>query len=138
MSDYFTELKEGAEQLDALAEVYMEDKEFLPNDAVMDRIWEACLRLFKKHGGYYDGGHLRFDRLDWDRLPWWAAQTLDGWMPYSSVPRNGSLGFALGYSPASMDAHLRNILEIAEGREHRELDFPITYKGQKNRKTCKN
>lgn len=39
-----------------------------------------------------------------------------------------SLGFALGYSPAAQDARLRNILEIAEGRETVELDFPIVFK----------
>lgn len=122
---YFRELAAAADELTAKADAYMAGKEFIPNDQVIDRIWAACLKLFERHGGRYSGGGtLLFDGLDWESLPWWAAQTLDGGMPYASIPRDGSLGFSLGFSPASQDAHLRNIMEIAEGRETEELNFP--------------
>ena len=129
MSDnLFARLAAGAEDLDRKAEAYLSDKEFIPSPDVAERIWQASLRLFKKHGGTCsDKGYMRFAELDWDALPWWAAQTLDGWMPYSGPPRNGSLGTLLGYSAASLDAHLRNIMEIAEGRETEELYFPVTF-----------
>ena len=122
----FDELIQGAEELTEKANAYMEGKEFLPNNEVTDRIWKASLKLFERHGGKFsENDTLLFDGLDWEALPWWAAQTLDGWMPYSAVPRNGSLKFSLGFSPAALDANLRNIMEIAEGRETEELDFGI-------------
>ena len=125
----FRRLAAGANELDRKAEAYMADKEFIPNDEVKYRIWRASCALFHKHGGTCDkDDYMRFCDLDWDALPWWAAQTLDSTIPYGEVPRNGSLGFSLGYSAASQDAHLRNIMEIAEGREQHELDFPVVFK----------
>lgn len=127
MSDYFKQLVAGAETLDAKADAYMASKPFLPNDEVIDRIWAVCLRLFKEHGGRYEGDTMVFADLAWDDLPWWAAQSLDGWMPFVGESKNGSLAYALGHSAASRDAHLRNIMEIAEGRETEELTFPVTF-----------
>lgn len=128
-SNIFVRIAEGAEEITCKAEAYLEGKEFLANDDVRDRIWQASLKLFEQHGGSFSGKerYLSYENLDWDALPWWAAQTLDGWMPYSQPPTKASLGHLLGYSPESQDAHLRNIMEIAEGRETDELDFPVTF-----------
>lgn len=114
--DYFAAIRERADQITKMAQEYLDRLEFLPNDVVMDRIWQAAQKIFEANGG---------DNGDWTKLPEWVANTMDGWMPYSGVPRNGSLHFSLGFSPTSQDAHLRNLLEIVEGRETEELDFPV-------------
>jgi hypothetical protein len=110
--DYFTQVKNRCDELDKLANAYLAKFEFLPNDQVMDRIHAVAFKIFK------DANE------DWDAVPEWVASCMDGWMPYTGYS-NGSLHFALGFSVASQDAHLRNLMEIAEGRETKELDFPV-------------
>ena len=77
------------------------------------RIWKIAADLFAQH------------KENWDNLPEWAANVIDNGVPYCSSPKNGSLFYSLGYSVVSRDAHLRNLLEIAEGRETQELNFPV-------------
>ena len=69
-----------------------------------ERIHKAAFELFKISGE------------NWDAIPDWAATVVEGGMPYYGVPRNGSLKFTLGFSVVSQEAHLRNLLERAEGR----------------------
>jgi hypothetical protein len=53
--------------------------------------------------------------------PWWVNEVCDGHIPFSSIPSNRSLYFTLGWAITANDACLRNLLEIAEGRETMEL-----------------
>lgn len=126
---YFEIMKNGVAELDKKANEYLSDKEFISNDEILERLWKYCLELFYANGGEKDqSGILDFENLNWENLPWWARSALDGHLPYSSIPENGSLNFSLGFSSASFDAHLRNLFEIAEGRENKELDFPFLFK----------
>lgn len=91
----------------------MDKFEFIPNEEICSRIYNKALELFTMADE------------DWDKIPEWAAYVMDGYIPYSTKSHNGSIFHALGFSCVSQDAHLRNLLEIVEGRETKELDFPI-------------
>src|SRR5262245_49887817 len=109
---YFTDLANASRELDQKAQAYLDQFKFLPNDIIINRIIDAAKDLYERVDG------------DWDQLPDWAAAVMDGHIPYTDY-KNGSIGFALGFSVVSRDAHLRNLLEIAEGRTSVELDFPV-------------
>lgn len=111
--NYFQAIAFRVEQIDELANAYLKKFEFLPNDQIMDRIHAAAYKIFKDKNE------------DWGAVPDWVSSTMDGWMPYTPGSRNGSLYHSIALSLPSQDAHLRNLLEIAEGRETKELDFPI-------------
>lgn len=101
------------EELDRLGNAYLDTLPFLTNDEMCQRIWVKAHEIYKAANE------------DSDAVPDWVLTTVDGCVPYSQPPRNGSLRYLLGYSLASNDAHLRNLLEIAEGRTTKELDFPV-------------
>ena len=111
--NYFEQINKRVEELDALGEEYLAKLDFLPNDVIMDRIHAAAYKIFTGA------------KEDWKAVPEWVASCMDGWIPYSGGSRNGSLFHALALSVVSRDAHLRNLLEIAEGRETKELEFPV-------------
>lgn len=53
-------------------------------------------------------------------------EILDGWMPYTQIPRNGSLWFSLGFSVVAMEANLRMMREYFIGSEPiLGMDLPI-------------
>lgn len=110
---YFNEIITNAESLDTLANMYLDKLPFLTVQETAERIEAASYKIFEAAG------------RDWDAVPWYVAQVVDGCMPFYGIPRNGSLRFALGFSVASQEAHLRNILELVEGRETKELEFPV-------------
>lgn len=110
--NYFAAIAYRASELDALGEAYLSGLPFLPDDEVVERIVNAAYRLFEESGE------------DRDAIPKWAASCVDGWIP-GQPPSNGSLYYALGWSIVSQSAHVRNLLERAEGRETKELPFPI-------------
>jgi hypothetical protein len=114
--NYFDAIKRRTEELDVLGQAYLNKFDFLPNDQICDRIWAAAKKIFLDKNE------------DFDSCPWWVAQTIDYCLPYSTIPKNGSIYFSLGFSSVSQDAHLRNLLEIAEGRETMELDFEVLAK----------
>lgn len=111
MNNYFESITEACDELDRQGNEYIDRFDFIPNDEICKRIWNAANKIFKDSGE------------EWNLVPEWVANTMDGWMPYANIPRNGSLFFSLGFSCVSQDAHLRNLLEIAEGRETKWLDF---------------
>ncbi len=111
--NYFEALNKEVEKLDALSNSYMNGKTFIPSDEMAGRVYVRAEQLFDEAKG------------DWDKLPWWASEALDGWVPFTPVDRPGSLFRTLSLSVAARDARLRNLLEIAEGRETQELDFPV-------------
>ncbi len=112
---YFKAIAYRVGQIDTLAHEYLNTFEFFPNDAICERIWNAALSKF-------EGSTKKWDD---ETLPEWVLLTMDGRMPYACESRNGSLFYSLAFSPASRDAHLRNLLEIAEGRTAKELEFPV-------------
>lgn len=111
--NYFKALTEECEKLDDLGQKYLDKFEFLPNDQIAERIFRVAKRLLQEAND------------DWNKIPEWAAMCLDYGVPYTQRSKNGSIFYALGFSCVSQDAHLRNLLEIAEGRETKELDFPV-------------
>lgn len=115
MSDYLQQLMDGADELSAKGEAYLRNLPFLPNNEVAERIFKRAWEIFKASGE------------DFDAVPDWVASSVDGTVPYASESRNGSLAYLMGYSPEARDARLRNLLEIAEGRETQELDFDFVY-----------
>lgn len=111
--DYFEEIRKSVEEIDKLANAYLDKFEFISNEEMGDRIHAAAYKIFK-------GANE-----DWNSIPDWVASCMDFHVPYMSVSQNGSIFYALAFSCTSRDAHLRNLLEIAEGREEKELDFPV-------------
>jgi len=105
--NYFAAISKRADELTARAQAYLDGLPFMPNDNVMGRLWEIAQAI---------------DTADGEN-PDWVDSTLDGWIPFSGVPRDGSLFFALGYSPTAQDARLRNLLEVAERRENVTLEL---------------
>ena len=114
--NYFVQIMEECEKLDEKADAYLSKLPFMPNDDVAERLHKAAWKQFK------DAGE------DWGAIPDWVADIVDGHMPYYGIPHNGSILFSLGFSVASQEAHLRNLMEIAEGRETEMLDFPTVVK----------
>ena len=112
-ADYFKMISDRADELTRLANDYLNKFDFLTNDEICQKIYKKAWELFKQADENFNA------------IPEWVALTVDGWMPYTCRSRNGSLHYTLGFSPASQDAHLRNLLEIAEGRETKELPFPV-------------
>ena len=111
--DYFKAISFRASQLDDLANAYLSNLPFLSNEQVLERLWVKAKEIWNQNGGDFNG-----------KSPEWVENWMDGWQP-CSTPQNGSIYFSLGWSVASQDAHLRNLLERAEGREIKELDFAI-------------
>jgi hypothetical protein len=114
--NYFAAISFRCNQLDEMGQKYLDKFEFLSNDAILNRLWKIAQKLFKDK--------CNEDWAQIDKIPDWAGNYLDGWIPYAPS-RNGSLFYSMGYSVVSCDAHLRNLLERAEGREKNELDFPV-------------
>lgn len=117
--NYFQAIAARAEQLDELGRKYLDSLPFLPNDEVIQRIFVRAKQIFEEA------------EEDWEAVPDWVASTMDGWMPYATLPNNGSIYYSLGYSVVAHDAHLRNFLEIAEGRTDQRLDFPCLAEKEK-------
>lgn len=113
MTTLFVDLAERAAELDSLGQAYLDSLPFVSNEEICERVWKRANEVFAAAGE------------DWEAVPEWVANTMDGYIPYSQIPRNGSLHFSLGFSVVSLEAHLRNLLEIAEGRTSVELDFPV-------------
>lgn len=109
----FHGLIQRGEELDRLGAAYLEKLPFLTSQETAERLHIAAMRIFEAAN------------REWYAVPDYVAMIADGVMPYFHPPRNGSLHFTLGFSVTSQEAHLRNLLEIAEGRESAFLDFPV-------------
>lgn len=118
--NYFAAIVFRVNQIDELAQTYLDKFEFMSNDQVMDRLWIFAKQEWKDKCN-----------SDWETfnenpncVPDWISNWMDGWVPFAP-PSLGSLYDSLAYSTVSMDAHMRNLLERCEGRETKALDFPI-------------
>jgi len=109
----FDQIRKEAEELDRKAKEYLDSVPFMSTDRCMRKIYIKAKQIFDESGE------------DWENIPEWVALTMDGWMPYSTIPNNGSIGFSLGFSVLAMEANLRHLVEIAEGRTDKELDLDV-------------
>ena len=107
----FQELVNKANELDRKGQEYLDKLPFIKSEDIAERIHQIGLEIYRKNNE------------DLDKCPDWIMDLFDGCVPYYGVPRNGSLAFMMGYSPAAQDALLRNFLEVLEGRETELLDF---------------
>lgn len=110
---YFSDLSKKCDELNALGQAYLDSLPTIPNDEVVNRIMTRAHQIFEENNE------------DWDKIPEWVGFVLDGHVPYSLPPKDGSINALLGHSMVSQEAHLRNLLEIAEGRTTEELTFPV-------------
>lgn len=109
--NYFETITDECNKLDELGQAYLDKLPFMDNDTVVQGIFKKAKEIFESHNE------------NWETIPEWVANTMDGWMPYAGIPKTGSLFFSLGFSVVANDALLRNLLEVAEGREEKFLDF---------------
>jgi hypothetical protein len=124
--NYFAAISFRCQQIDDLAQAYLNQFEFMSNPDILEKLWEVSQEKFKAINN------------DWERcseLPEWMINFLDGWTPYAPS-KNGSLYHALGCSCLSADAHLRNLFERTMGRETKELPFPILAEHEVVNKLC--
>jgi hypothetical protein len=124
--NYFDAISFRCQQIDDLAQAYLNQFEFMSNPDILEKLWEVSQAKFKAINN------------DWARcneLPEWMIDFLDGWTPYAPS-KNGSLYYSLGYSCLSSDAHLRNLFERTMGRETRVLPFPILAEHEVVNKLC--
>lgn len=110
----FSYLEKFVEEIDAAANEYLDQFEFVPSDEIANDIWRLAWDTFKAHGE------------DWGKAPSWACEIIDCGVPYcGDGHRDGSLWYALGLSLASQDAHLRCLWEnLKNGTDH-VLPFPV-------------
>lgn len=115
---YFADLEKQVSILDHLATAYLNQFEFMATDDMCDRIHQLCWKIFEEHGEEFGVvPEIYRDELE---------SVVDGTMPYITYAlKPGSLKKSLALSMASVDAHLRNLLERLEGRTQNKLAFWI-------------
>jgi hypothetical protein len=104
---YFSAISKRADELNAIGQTYLDKLPFMSNDAICQRLWDIAWEIDAAGG----------------ENPDWVESTLDSHIPYGVIPRGGSLYFSLGFAAVANDACLRNLLEVAEGRETEKLDL---------------
>ena len=110
--DYFSAIKRRADELNEEGKKYLSNLPFMSNQDVLDKLWKIANEKYD-----YDRWCKSFDNC-----PWWVDAIFDGLAPYGEC-NNGSLYYMLGRAVVAEDALLRNLLEIAEGRESKELEL---------------
>ena len=111
--NYFVQLSKENGRISLLAEQFLSDYEFVPNDILATEIHIKAWAIFKEHGE------------NWETIPEWVADVVDWAVPYTTPSNNGSIGYLLGYSSASNDAHLRAYYENVINGSDIDLDFPV-------------
>lgn len=117
----FQKLTDRCDALTEIAQAYLDTLPFIPSDECCERIWKwAWDNVAKDEQGHVDWPEDGWDDTDPRSLPY---EILDGGIPFSNVPRNGSLQYALGWSIVAQDANLRSLLEFVEGRQSEWIRF---------------
>ena len=93
--NYFEAISHRADELNVEGQSYLDRLPFMDNEAVCERLYELAVEIDEQPG----------------ENPDWVDSTLDGHIPFGSVPRNGSLFFTMGFAVSANDARLRNLLE---------------------------
>lgn len=116
LMNYFTELTERCSLLDERGREYLDTLPFMSNQDVVKAIWNF---LNEKHLP----DNKEYKDLDWNKLNELEAQIYDSGVPFSSIPKNGSLKFSMGFSVVAWEAKLRNVYEhLVNGAQI--LDLP--------------
>lgn len=103
---YFTQISTHCTLLNEIGQKYLDTLPFISNEEVIQLIWTKAYDIFESMG-----------RWECEDLPDWVADTIDSGVPYSEIPRNGSLHYSLGFATTAQDACLRAYLEWVEGRD---------------------
>lgn len=116
--NYFSKISEGCDKLTEIGQTYLDSLPFIPSGEAAERIWNKARSIFDSLGG---------DEKAWEdeNLPQWVADTMDWAVPYTQIPRNGSLHYSLGWSVVAQEANLRALLEYVEGREPEQRKFQM-------------
>lgn len=118
--NYFTVLEQNQQKLEAKANELLKGR---PEKSLDDLASENC----KLGWAWFNS-----ENKNWDKVPEVVAAIADGWLPFSEdfVNSNGSLGFTLGLSMASLEAHAWALNDFLSGKtsEYEEPDFPLVAK----------
>lgn len=111
---FFSDLSKRCDQLSEVAQKYLDTLPFISSEECTKRIWNWAWEQVDKD----DRGDVIFnEKHDF------AEQIIDGGVPYSEQPSNGSLHYSLGWSVTAQDANLRSLLEFVEGRQNEWIKF---------------
>lgn len=114
MKNYFTELAEEVVKLDKLAEPYLKGRPEWSLLDIAEKNYELGMEWFKRCGE------------DFDKVPEVVANIADGWVPFSSPSKNGSIAYSLGLSLKSLEAHAWNLYDFLSGKtQESELPFSL-------------
>ncbi len=112
--NYFKAILKRCEEIDALAEKWLSKFDFIDSPTLCQSIYDKAWDIFEEANE------------DWDAVPEWVAEVVDGHIPYAGIPENGSLFYSLGFSVISQDAHLRHFYETnVLGKSIVDLSFPV-------------
>ena len=111
----FSYLPKMVEEIDAAANKFLNQFEFVDNLTIAEDIDKRAWAIVREHEA------AGTESL----IPEWAWSVVDGGIPYYGSLRNGSLHFAIGFSCASQDAHLRCFWENIKNNTEFELPFPV-------------
>jgi hypothetical protein len=110
----FSKISEDCNQLTEVAQRYLDTLPFISNDDCIERIWVwACNQMDKDEKGYFV----------FNGKNGLAEDIVDSGVPFSVLPKNGSLVYSLGWSVTAQDANLRSLLEFVEGRQTEWVKF---------------
>ena len=109
----FTELKERCDVLNAIAQEYLDGLPFIDNETLAKSIWAKVWDTLPKH----PCGDCDWER--WDEMPE-LFEIADCGVPYTQLPKNGSLHYAIGFAITAQEANLRALYEhLINGAEKR-------------------
>ncbi len=110
--NYFEAIAKRCAELDALAEERMKGLPFISCPDMVDFLWVEAHRIFKT------------ENEDWDAVPDWVGYAMDGFIPFTQPPHNGSIYHALGFSMQAMEYNLRLYYEaVKAGRDPDGQEF---------------
>jgi len=109
--NYFAAIAKRSEELNDMAQVYLDSLPFISDPDCVGMIWEKANEIFKAANE------------NWAKVPEWVADSMDGYVPFSQSPSNGSLYVTLGHAVTARSANLR-MLEYAYGRRSTLDYFP--------------
>jgi hypothetical protein len=109
----FSYLPKLVAEIDIAAQEFLDQFPFVPSDEIAEDIDTRAWKIF------------RDENEDWESIPEWVADVVDGGVPYCGGSRNGSPHHSIGLSVTSLDAHLRCYWENIKNDTNFILPFPI-------------
>ena len=111
---YFTDISNKCTELSKTAQVYLDKYDFISSQDCISRIWSWAWSNMDKDE---DGNPIFNGKNEL------AEDIVDGGVPYSVPPKNGSIHYSLGWSIVAQEANLRSLLEFVEGRQKEWIKF---------------